>query len=119
MWKAGSRRSFLRRRPSLNGDYSVQRWADFLRTDLAIAKPPTLFDGKHNITFHATRPTFMTLLEGEGVSRDLISALAGHSGRTVADRHYIAKNIDRFYDVVRQLPIPENLPWVAHRVTRE
>jgi hypothetical protein len=54
----------------------------------------------------------MSLLEGEGVSRDLISALAGHSGKTVTDRHYIAKNIDRFNEVVLKLPIPNVLPWV-------
>ena len=119
-WKVKGWKEYVGRSPvesdplfsTPNGDYSLSRWADLLRTDLAVAKLPTLFDGKHNITFHALRRTFMTLLEGEGVSRDLISALAGHSGRTVADRHYIAKNIDRFCEVVKQLPIPENLPWV-------
>lgn len=119
-WKAMGWREFVGRSPkpsdpvfpTPNGDYTLSRSADLLRVDLAIAKLPMLFDGKHPITFHATRRTFMTLLEGEGVSRDLISALAGHSGKTVADRHYIAKNIDRFNEVVRLLPVPENLPWV-------
>ena len=90
-WKAKGWKEYVGREPRQSdplfptpkGDYSVSRWADFLRTDLAVAKLPTLFDGKHNITFHATRRTFMTLLEGEGVSRDLISALAGHSGKTL------------------------------------
>jgi hypothetical protein len=99
--------------PNIQGEYSLSKWADLLRTDLAVAKLPTLFDGKHPITFHALRRTFMSLLEGEGVSRDLISALAGHSGKTVADRHYIAKNIERFYEVVKKLPVPERLPWIS------
>lgn len=83
-WKAKGWGEFVGRSPTQSdplfptpkGDYGLSRWADFLRADLAVAKLPTLFDGKHNITFHAMRRTFMTLLEGEGVSRDLISALA-------------------------------------------
>ncbi len=98
--------------PTPHGEYTMSRWSPLLKADLAIAKVPVLFDGKYPITFHALRRTFMSLLDGEGVSRDLISALAGHSGKSVADRHYIAKNIDRFVDVIKQLPIPENLPWV-------
>lgn len=98
--------------PTPEGDYTMSRWSPLLKADLAIAKIPVLFDGKYPITFHALRRTFMSLLDGEGVARDLISALAGHSGKSVADRHYIAKNIDRFYEVVKQLPIPEDLPWL-------
>ena len=98
--------------PTPQGAYTMSRWSPLLKADLAVAKVPVLFDGKYPITFHALRRTFMSILDGEGVSRDLISALAGHSGKTVADRHYIAKNIDRYYEVVKQLPIPERLPWV-------
>lgn len=98
--------------PNPSGEYTVSRWSPLLKGDLAVAGCPVLFDGKHPITFHALRRTFMSLLEGEGVSRDLISALAGHSGKTVTDRHYIAKNIERFNEVIGKLPIPEILPWL-------
>jgi integrase len=98
--------------PTPHGEYTMARWSPLLKADLAIAGIPVLFDGKHPITFHALRRTFMSLLDGENVARDLISVLAGHSGKSVADRHYIAKNIDRFYNVILQLPIPERLPWI-------
>jgi integrase len=83
-----------------------------LRDDLTVAGVPTLFEGKHPITFHALRRTFMSLLEGEGVGRDLIGALAGHAGKTVTDRHYIAKNIERFNEAVKKLPLPDALAWL-------
>jgi len=98
--------------PNVAGDYSITRWAALLREDLVAAGLPSLFEGKHPITFHALRRTFMSLLEGEGVGRDLIGALAGHAGKTVTDRHYIAKNIDRFNEAVRKLPLPETPPWL-------
>jgi hypothetical protein len=81
-------------------------------TGNAIAEVPVLFDGKHPFTFHACRRTFMSLLEAESVPREIIGALAGHAGKTVADRHYIAKNLKRFHEAVCRLPLPTALPWV-------
>jgi integrase len=98
--------------PNATGEYSISRWAALLRADLIVAGVPTLFEGKHPITFHALRRTFMSLLEGEGIGRDLIGGLAGHAGKTVTDRHYIAKNIDRFNEAVKKLPLPERLAWL-------
>lgn len=73
-----------------------------------------VFDGKHPFTFHACRRTFMSLLEAEGVPRELIGALAGHAGKGVADRHYIAKNLKRFDQAVSTLPLPTagELGWL-------
>jgi len=38
--------------------------------------------------------------------------LQGHAGKTVADRHYIAKNLKRFHEAVCRLPLPTTLPWL-------
>jgi integrase len=61
--------------PSPSGDYATSRAPDLFRADLETAKLPKLFDGKHPFTFHAIRRTFMSLLEAEGVPRELIGAL--------------------------------------------
>jgi integrase len=104
---------------NFRGEHSMSKWCDTFREDLETAGIPTVFDGKHPLTFHALRRTFMSLLEGEGVSRDLIGALAGHAGKTVSDRHYIAKNVERFYEVVKHLPLPEKLPWLPSDLGEE
>jgi integrase len=100
--------------PSPNGEYATSRAADIFRADLEAAGLPTVFDGKHPFTFHALRRTFMSLLESEGVPRELIGALAGHAGKSVADRHYIAKNLGRFKEAIDRLPLPEaeELAWI-------
>jgi integrase len=100
--------------PSPAGAYATSRAPDLFRADLETAALPKVFDGKHPFTFHATRRTFMSLLEAEGVPRELIGALAGHAGKGVADRHYIAKNLGRFNEAVSKLPLPppDELCWV-------
>lgn len=94
--------------------HTTSKLPDWLRTDLAISGLPPLFDGKHNFTFHALRRTFMSLLEAEGVDRQHIGNLAGHAGKTVGDRHYIAKNLNVFRKHIEKLPLPkpEELPWL-------
>lgn len=121
-WKAMGWREYVGREstredpvfPSPTGHYATSRAPDLFRADLETAELPKVFDGKHPFTFHATRRTFMSLLEAEGVPRELIGALAGHAGKGVADRHYIAKNLERFNDAVSKLPLPtpEELRWV-------
>ena len=98
--------------PSIEGEFLVSRTADLFRADLATAELPVVFDGKHSFTFHACRRTFMSLLETESIPREIIGALAGHAGKTVADRHYIAKNLKRFHEAVCRLPLPTTLPWL-------
>lgn len=122
-WKATGWREYVGRDPtpedpvfpSPNGDYSAARVPDLFRADLKTAELPKLFDGKHPFTFHAIRRTFMSLLEAEGVPRELIGALAGHAGKGVADRHYIAKNINRFDEAISKLPLPtpDEITWAA------
>lgn len=97
---------------SPQGQYTLSRSADSFRADLAIAELPIVFDGKHPFTFHASRRTFMSLLEAASVPREIIGALAGHASKGVADRHYIAKNLNRFHDAVCKLPLPDTLPWL-------
>lgn len=104
--------------PSFAGDFSLSRSAEWFRADLAITEVPVLFDGKHPFTFHACRRTFMSLVDAESVPREIIGALAGHAGKTVADRHYIAKNLKRFHEAVCRLPLPTALPWCLGTVHR-
>lgn len=95
--------------PNERGHYSFGRCPVFFRSDLKAAGLPTLFDRKHRFTFHACRRTFMSLLEAAGVPREIIGALAGHAGSSVGDRHYIAKNLERFAEAVGRLdlkPVP-------------
>lgn len=100
--------------PNERGHYAFGRCPDSFRSDLKAAGLPILFDRKHKFTFHACRRTFMSLLEEVSVPREIIGALAGHAGGTVTDRHYIAKNLERFAEAVGRLdlkPVPlDGLP---------
>jgi integrase len=95
--------------PNTDGEFTFGHGARSFREDLVAAGLPDVFDGQHRFTFHACRRTFMSLLEAEGVPRETIGALAGHSSKSVTDRHYIAKNIDRFADAVDKLPLGDVL----------
>jgi Phage integrase family len=75
--------------PSAEGRFARPRSATFLRDDLKAAGCSTTSAG-FPIDFHATRRSFSTWLDANGVSGELIDRMMGHSGRTVRQRHYSA-----------------------------
>lgn len=96
--------------PNMKGEHSEFSLSTFTREDMGACGLPTRVEG-FPIEFHSLRATFMSLLEEGGVSRPHIGNLAGHKSGSVADRFYIAKNINVFYDAIKKIPISEELPW--------
>lgn len=56
--------------------------------------------------FHALRRTFLTMLTDADVQDSHVSALAGHGAKTVTQRNYVARHVDRFHADVLKLPLP-------------
>lgn len=60
----------------------------------------------HDLTFHSTRHTFSTLLEGAGVSEEQIGTLLGHGAKSTARSNYLGQNLGLFGELVGRLPLP-------------
>jgi integrase len=101
--------------PNERGDYHRPRSAELLRQDLELAGCPTLFAGEHPLDFHATRRSFATWLEANGVSGDLIDRMMGHAAKNVRKRHYSATDLELMRRAVEtiQLRIEQEAPTVA------
>jgi integrase len=100
--------------PNQLGDYHRPRSAELLRQDLALAGCPTLYAGQHPLDFHATRRSFATWLEANGVPGDLIDRMMGHAAKNVRKRHYSATDLELMRRAVEtiNLAYPE-APTVA------
>jgi integrase len=101
--------------PNERGDHHRPRSAELLRHDLELAGCPTLFAGEHPLDFHATRRSFATWLEANGVSGDVIDRMMGHAAKNVRKRHYSATDIELMRRAVEtiQLRIEPAAPTVA------
>jgi hypothetical protein len=77
--------------------------AGLLRADLAAADLPTLFRDKYPIDFHSLRRSFYTWLRAARVEGDTVKMLMGHSGGSVGERHYGAKELERMRAAVETL----------------
>jgi integrase len=91
--------------PSAGGEPWRPASARYLREDLAAAQLPTLYLGKHPFDFHAFRRSFYTWLRNEGVDRETVEMLMGHSGATVGERHYDDRNLERMRKAVAMLKL--------------
>ncbi len=119
-WKAVGFAAWVGRSPKAgdylfpNPDGSAVRpdSSELFRTHINTAQVPALYDGKYPYSMHATRRTFLTLLRDAGVSQELRDALAGHRGKGVQERHYIAHHIAPFYAAVCKLPFPAAVSWL-------
>jgi integrase len=81
------------------------------RRDLAALGVASVHGCGTQFDFHAARRTFLTLLTDAGF-KDEGEQLAGHKGKTVADRHYIARDPQRFSRAVASLPLGEVPDWI-------
>jgi integrase len=103
--------AFLVGRAPESSDPVLPRWdgtmcrpcsANLLRYDLALAGCPTSVEGK-DLTFQALRHSFLTWLKEAGVSAEDRRALAGHAGRDVEERHYLAVRLPTLREAVARL----------------
>lgn len=74
-----------------------------LRRDLLEAKLPTKSSGR-NLTWHALRHTFATMLNDCGCEEAKVSTLLGHTG-SMTSESYIKKNLPPLYEAVCKLPL--------------
>jgi len=91
--------------PNAGGEAWRPASARYLRADLTAADLPTLYIGKHPFDFHAFRRSFYTWLRNEGVDRETVEMLMGHSGATVGERHYDDRNLERMRKAVAMLKL--------------
>jgi integrase len=89
--------------PNDKGESHRPASADLLRADLAAAQLPTLFQSKHPFDFHSLRRSFYTWLRAAGVESDTVKMLMGHSGGSVGERHYGAKELQRMRAAVETI----------------
>ena len=89
--------------PSRFGKHVLNRSAVLLRQALTAKKLPTEVEGKP-ITAHALRRTFATVLVDAGAEEAKVSRLLGHAGKSVADQHYIKRNVQTYQPVIQLLP---------------
>lgn len=87
------------------GDFHRPDSAGFLRDDLDAAELPSKYLDKHPFDFHALRRSFYSWLRAEGAERDIIEMLMGHSGSTVGDRHYDARDLERMRKAVEMIKL--------------
>lgn len=92
--------------PNLHGHFCMSLAACNLRDELEAAGVGNKFEGKWNITNHATRRTYATMLDAAGVQESLIKALLGHKAVGVTDKHYIARHVERFRAAVNSITFP-------------
>jgi integrase len=88
-----------------NGEATRPASADLLRKDLEAAGLPSKYLDKTPFDFHATRRSFYTWLRAEGVERDTVEMLMGHSGGSVGERHYAAKDLERMRKALDMLTL--------------
>lgn len=102
-----------------NGSWDVyEMWSNGpasaagFRADLRTAGLSDKYEGKHDFDFHATRRTFMTLLNNAGAPDEKVGALAGHAKSGVR-RHYVKDHMVKFRPVIEMLPFDGlKLPWL-------
>lgn len=81
------------------------------RDDLVSAGLSSQYQGKFAFDQHATRRTFLTLLDDAGVSSEAASAMVGHSRKGVR-KHYVAAHVERFIREIQKLPFGKvKLTW--------
>jgi integrase len=90
--------------PGRAGAFTVGDFAALLREDLERCRLSTMSEG-HAITAHALRRSFATALEDAGVAQHRRSALLGHRGAGVGDRHYVKKNLARYAEDIARISI--------------
>ncbi len=104
--------------PAVDGEVGRPRDPQLLRRDLDAAGLPLDFvtpDGERlPYTFHAFRRTFASMLVEGGASVEIVAMLAGHSGKTVTERHYMGRSLEAMARAVASLTLtlPER-PGVA------
>ena len=95
--------------PAVDGEAGRPRDPNILRRDLKAAGQPEDFvtpEGERlPYTFHAFRRTFASMLVEAGVSVEIIAMLAGHSGKTVTERHYMGRSLEAMARAVATLSI--------------
>ena len=99
--------------PAVDGEAGRPRDPNILRRDLEAAGLAEDFitpEGERlPFTFHAFRRTFAAMLVEGGASVEVIAMLAGHSGKTVTERHYMGRSLEAMARAVAtlQLALPD------------
>lgn len=73
--------------------------------DLRQAGLPTLYEDKLPYEYRSLRKSFLTWLELAGVSDSRRQALAGQTGETVMDAHYIGRHLETYLAEVDKLAL--------------
>jgi integrase len=76
-----------------------------IRTDLEAAGLPTLYAGKHNIDFHATRRSFATWLNAADVPESRIKRLMGHAAEGVTEKHYNSVELSKLQEAIQTIKL--------------
>jgi integrase len=119
-WKAAGWAHFIGRQPNASdpvfpndkGEAHRPASAGLLRADLAAADLPTLFRDKYPIDFHSLRRSFYTWLKAARVEGDTVRMLMGHSGGSVGERHYGAKELERMRAAVETIVLDLSMAQV-------
>lgn len=96
--------------PAHNGTFTDGRPCEELREDLVKAGLPSIFSetGKP-FTFHALRRTFATFANNSGMNSFVLRYYLGHAGKTVAEVHYIGRNLKLMKSEVGKIELGTNL----------
>ncbi len=90
--------------PSEDGSHSRPDSAANIRSDLrAVGLPDSV--GGLNITFHATRATFITWLGQQEVAEAVVQRLVGQTSSSVMAKHYMDIPLERLHRAVEKLSL--------------
>jgi hypothetical protein len=82
-----------------------------LRDDLTVAGCPTTFEApngsRHALTFQALRRSCATYLAAADVTGEVIGQILGHAGKSVAMKHYTAKDVARLARAIERIDLEE------------
>ena len=81
------------------GDGTRPNGSEILRADLEAAGLPSTIDGE-NVTFHALRRTFASLLDAAEVPGELVDRMLGQAPPTTRGRHYARTDLARWHRAV-------------------
>jgi integrase len=90
--------------PDAKGDWYLADFPKMLRRDLRKAGLPDKFEG-HNHVMHGFRRSFMSMLDDEVTPANIRDGIVGHADKSCADKHYIAKHIDKYVPWIERLPL--------------
>jgi integrase len=96
------------------------RYAEIFRNDLKASGLSETYllsnEESHNFDYHSLRRTFTSLLEEEGIPKEMRQGLLGHTSRDTEGKHYSSKKVSpkklaRLKEAIDKLPLlPEASP---------